>query len=251
MSEVKRLIWDIETAPNESYLWRAGFGLNIGHHMIKKEREIICICYKWEGEDDVWYDTWDEGSDRRMVSDFMAVASEADELIAHNGDRFDMRWFKGRCVIHDLPVLPPTKTVDTCKITRKHFDLNSYRLDYLCKLFFNKGKLKTDFDLWVQVMEGSSKALDEMVDYCCRDVVLTERLWGRIRPYHKPQTHAGVLNHRSRWTCPQKGCESVRVNKTRVSAAGIRSHSMQCKKCGIYYSIADNVFEQYKEAKGI
>ena len=251
MSEdVKRVTWDIETSPNEAYLWRPGYGLSIGHHMIKKEREIMCICWKWEGSNKVHSDTWDDGSDKRMITEFMEVVKDADELIAHNGDKFDMRWFQGRCLIHGLDSLPKSKTVDTCKIARKHFDLNSYRLDYLGKLLFNEGKIKTDFDLWVGAMDGDQKALDKMVEYCCGDVRLTERLYKRIGPWHKPATHAGVHNNKGRWTCPHDGSEDVRKNKTRVSAAGIRTHQMLCG-CGKYFSIAENVFQQYKEAKGI
>ena len=49
----KRLFYDIETSPNIGFFWGAGYKVNISHDNIIKERAIICICYKWEGQDTV------------------------------------------------------------------------------------------------------------------------------------------------------------------------------------------------------
>src|SRR6056297_181468 len=50
----KRLYFDIETSPNVTLTWRTGYKLNIPHDNIMEERAIICICYKWEGSDEVY-----------------------------------------------------------------------------------------------------------------------------------------------------------------------------------------------------
>ena len=98
MSEVKRLIWDVETSPNIGYFWRTGYNLTLNHDNIIQERAIICICWKWEGDSWVYSDAWDDGDDERLVTEFLEVAKEADELVAHNGDKFDLRWLQGRCL---------------------------------------------------------------------------------------------------------------------------------------------------------
>ena len=55
----KRLFFDIETSPNIGMFWTAGYKLNISHDNIIKERAVICICYKWEDDKDVYYLQWD------------------------------------------------------------------------------------------------------------------------------------------------------------------------------------------------
>ena len=82
----KRLFFDIETSPNIGMFWSAGFKQRIDYDNIIKERAIICICYKWEGENEVSFLTWDKRqSDKKMLDNFIKVANEADELIGHNG----------------------------------------------------------------------------------------------------------------------------------------------------------------------
>jgi predicted RNA-binding Zn-ribbon protein involved in translation (DUF1610 family) len=108
VQKIKRLFWDIETSPNVCLSWRTGFKINLDPDNIIKERAIICICYKWEGNKKVYSIEWDRGDDRQLVEDFAVVAAEADELVAHNGDSFDIRWFNGRNALHDLHYKPKT-----------------------------------------------------------------------------------------------------------------------------------------------
>ena len=53
MKKIKRLFFDIETSPNIGLFWTAGYKLNISPDSIIKERAIICICYKWAGDDKI------------------------------------------------------------------------------------------------------------------------------------------------------------------------------------------------------
>ena len=59
----RRLFFDIETSPNIGTFWQAGYKKTISPEDIIKERAIICICYKWEGEKKVYGLTWDENQD--------------------------------------------------------------------------------------------------------------------------------------------------------------------------------------------
>ena len=128
----KRLFFDIETSPNIGFFWSAGYKLNIPYSNIIKERAIICICYKWEGDDKVYSLNWDNNQDdKKMLEKFMVVANEATELVGHNGDRFDLPWIRTRCLYHRIPVFPTYTTIDTLKHSRSKFRFNSNRLDYI------------------------------------------------------------------------------------------------------------------------
>lgn len=239
LPKVKRLIWDIETSPNIGFFWRPGYKLSIPAENIIKERAIICICYKWEGAKKVHSLEWDNGCDKKMIQEFLEIAKSADELIAHNGDKFDIKWFNGRCLIHNLEPCPQWKTVDTLVIARRRFSLNSNRLDYIGKILFGEGKINTSFGMWKDIcLNNCEKAMRKMVKYCKQDVKLLERVWKRVEPYHTPKTHVGTLNGFEKWTSPFTGSANVVQNKKRMTSAGTPRYQMICLDTGGYFTIS-------------
>jgi len=246
----KRLFYDIETSPNIGFFWGAGYKLNISHNNIIKERAIICICYKWEGQDTVHSLEWKEGCDKALLSHFMTVAKTADELVAHNGDRFDEKWIRTRCLIHSIDCPPKLNSFDTLKKARTHFRFNSNRLDYLGKLFFDEGKSPVGFDDWVQItLHNDKDAMDKMVEYCKKDVILLEDVFHKLQPYVNHNTHAGAHTGYGRFSCPSCGSEETILRKTRYSASGIPKHQLQCKakKCRRYFTISNKVWQNKLE----
>ncbi len=248
---IKRLFWDIEVSPNVVFSWRVGFNLNIGPHNIIEERKVICIAYKWEHEKKITVLRWDPRTkdDRRMLCEFTAVAEEADELVAHYGDNFDMPWFRGRCAILGLPPLPKFKTVDTKAWASKYFYFNSNKLDYLGDIFGYGRKIKTDFELWIDVVRGSQLALDKMCRYCGRDVLRLSQVYSRLAPFVAAKTHVGVLAGGERWQCPHCGGTHVKHSKRRVTSTGTVQHQMKCLDDGFYYQISQKAFSAYLKYK--
>lgn len=247
---VKRLFWDIETSPNIMYSWRAGFKLNLGPHLIVKERKIITMAYKWEGESKVYAYNWNkQQDDKEMLIEFAKVANEADELVAHYGDGFDMPWFRTRCLIHGLVPLPAYKTIDTKAWASKYFYFNSNKLDYLGQILGHGKKLSTEWNLWERVMAGDEGALDYMVKYNKQDVVLLEKVWNSLRFCVSPKSHAGVMAGKPKWSCPHCGSESNKKSKTKVTASGVVKHQMQCHDCNSYFTINSIDFAARAKAK--
>jgi hypothetical protein len=250
---VKRLFWDIETSPNIMFSWRSGWKITLPVDNIIRERAIICICYKWQGDDKVHALRWNKGDDAEMLWKFTQVIERADEMVAHNGDNFDMKWYNGRHLINKLDPVCPAKTVDTLKIAKKHFYLNSNRLDYLGKILFGEGKIHAPFSLWKNiVLENSETDMRKMVRYCRQDVLLLERVWERLQDYETPSTHEAVAqsgDNKDRWMCPYCGSDEVVTTKTRATAKGMVQRVMKCKVCHRYYTIADAVHGWYLAAK--
>ena len=245
---MKRLFWDIETSPNIAYTWRSGHRITIHPGQILKERAIICVCYKWEHEKRAKSIEWNKGDDKPLLEEFLPIAEEADELVAHNGDKFDLKWFQTRCLKHGLPATNEKKTVDTLAIARRRFYFNSNKLDYIAKFLGLDGKDETNFGMWEDIVQSNCpRAMAKMVKYCKRDVYLLEDVWRALMPYHNPKTHEGVLNGDERWTCPRCGSANVHVSKTLVSAKGTKRFQMKCNDCGGYYTMANNLHEQYQE----
>jgi hypothetical protein len=250
-NRMKRLFADIETSPNIVLAFSAGYGLNINHDAIIFERKIICIGYKWEDEKEVVVLRWDKDqNDKEMLRKFLAVAAEADEIVAHFGNGFDIPWLRTRCLYHRLSPVPLYKTVDTKALASKYFYFNSNKLDYISNFLGHGRKLHTDFSLWKKVlMDKCQKSLDYMCKYCKIDIVRLESVYKDMEPYVKPRTHVGVLHGGPKWSCPKCASVDVTKDKTRVTANGTTQHQMKCKKCGSYHTINETVFRQFKKEK--
>ena len=246
---VKRLFWDLEVSPNIAFSWRAGAKQFISHDAIIRERAIICVCWKWEHQKTVYSLEWNAGDDKTLCEEFLKVALQADELIAQNGDRFDVRWFNTRCLFHRLPPAPAWKTVDTLAIAKKRFLFNSNRLDYMGKFLLGQGKAETDYQMWTDIcLHNSKKQMKRMVDYCKDDVRLLQEVWELMQPWHGNKTHSGVHLGLEKWTCPHCASENVKVSKTTTTAHGTVKKQMKCGDCGRYYSISMKAYEGYLNA---
>ncbi len=108
---IKRLYIDLETSPNIVYSWSIGYNLTLSHDNLIKERAIICACWKWEGESTVHHLSWNKGDDRELVLKFAEILDQADEIIGHNGDKYDLKFFRARCILHNITSLPEFKII--------------------------------------------------------------------------------------------------------------------------------------------
>jgi DNA polymerase elongation subunit (family B) len=233
---IRRLFFDIETSFNIIGDFACGYNKVIGHNQILEERKIICICYKWEGKPKVYHLAWDKNKcDKAMIRDFLKVLNQAEEIIAHNGDKFDIRWLRGRCFIHELDMMPEYNTVDTLKKSRSLFNFNSNRLDYLSKITGGGGKLKTDWDMWVKITLYNHKpSLIKMIKYCKVDVTELERVYHRMLPYLKAKT---TLDRDYLCNCPNCNSSSIGIEGYRVLMSGSKVIKLRCKECVTYFSM--------------
>jgi DNA polymerase III epsilon subunit-like protein len=238
--KIKRLFIDIETSPNLGIFWRAGFKQTITPDSILQERSIICICYKWAGVKKVEALTWDKRqSDKAMIKSFIKIVNEADEVIAHNGDRYDIPFIRTRCLLHKLRMFPKYPTLDTLKFAKSHFLFNSNRLDYIGKYLGHGGKISTGLDLWKRILlEKDEAALAYMVKYCKRDVEQLEKVFNDFSTHLPARVHHGVLRGKLASSCPDCGSDNMKISKTRISAAGVKRHQMQCNDCGKYHTVS-------------
>lgn len=237
----RRLFFDIETSPNIGLFWEAGWKKTISVENIIKERAIICICYKWEDEKEVYSLNWDsKQSDKKMLSQFIEVANLSDEMVGHNGDKFDLAWIRTRCLFNGIKMFPKYTTIDTLKISRSKFKFNSNRLDYIAKFLGMKGKIKTEFSLWKNIVLNNDKvAMASMIKYCKGDVSILEKVFKHLRGHMDPKTHYGVIFNQDRGSCPECGCEDLEIIRRRTTATGLKKIQYQCKSCGHYNSKTD------------
>jgi DNA polymerase elongation subunit (family B) len=236
------LLVDIETAPTLGYFWGKLYDTNIIE--IKDAWYMLSYAWKWQGEKKTHvralsdYPEYDANLDNDffLVKDLRNLFDEADVLIAHNGDRFDIRKAQARMIRYKMA--PPSRfqTIDTLKAARKYFQFDSNRLDALGQYLKLGRKLPTTgFDLWKRTMRGDRKAWAIMKRYNKHDVDLLEKVYEELRPwmtthpnlelFHRP--HVGVL-------CPN--CQSENTMKKGFWYNVARKYQQhQCRDCGRWF----------------
>lgn len=180
----RRLFFDLEVSANIVFSWRIGRDIDLSPDNIIQERAIICACYKWEGEDKVYALKWEKGDDKDLLVKFAKIIDTADEVITQNGDAFDIKWLRARCIYHGIPISPKFNSIDTLKMARSGFKFNSNKLDYMGQYLSLGQKIKTEYNLWKDITLNNCKvAMTKMIDYCKQDVVLLEQVYNKLQAY--------------------------------------------------------------------
>lgn len=247
----RRLFFDIETSYCIGWFWNPSYETSISYDQVITQAAIICICYKWEGSSKVNYLTWDKGDDKAMMAKFYDIINEADEVVAHNGDKFDIRWIRTRFLLAGYKGMPEIKSIDTLKISRSKFKFPSNRLDAIGKYLGFGGKYDTGgIDLWHDVIRKNSRvAMRKMVDYCKRDVELLEKVFLKLEGFSKPKTHIGAFMGGDKCDCQYCGSERTNFVKRRISAAGTVNVGMQCQECGKHFTTSLKAYENRGKKK--
>jgi DNA polymerase elongation subunit (family B) len=240
---MRRLLFDIETSLGKAYVFGAGYEINVPASQLFEYPKIICIAYKWAGQKKTYCLDWGKDRcDKKLLKTFIGKLKEADEIIGHNSDRFDIKWIRGRCFFHKIPMMPEYTSIDTYKEAKK-MKLESYGLDHINKLMGHAGKAKTDFQLWVDTTEGNQKALAKMKRYCVGDVLRLEETYNDMRPYMKVKTSIAVKKD----NCPYCDSDRIGVDKYAASAAGVRYVRFRCKNCGQSHKVTQASFDKAKK----
>ena len=243
--QFKRLYLDIETSPNIGFFWQAGYKLNIPPENIIHERAIICVCYKWEHEKTVKSLQWKKGKDKELLVELIKVMNEADEIVGQNSDNYDIKWLRTRCLFHNIPMQPEYNQVDTYKLAKKYFRFNSNKLDYMSSFLGHGNKLHTSYSLWKDiVLNNCEKAMNTMIKYCKKDVLITEKVHKSMIPFIKHRTHVAVLKGFSKIDCPECGSTNTQSRGYWISAAGVKKNKCQCTDCGKWYSVAQTTYRK-------
>ena len=250
---IKRLFFDIESSPMIVYSWRTGWNLTIGTENIIEDWKIICISYKWEGENKVHTLDWGkEMCDKKLLQDFIKIANTADEICAHNGDRFDLKKIRTRCIYHRIPMFPDYRSLDTLKKAKSGFAFNSNKLDYIAKFLGVGAKLEHEgFNMWVRCMKGDKDALKDMIKYCEMDIVVLEDVFLTMQNYIKQNTHAGIISGNLKYSCSCCGSEDVSLLKNNITSMGTIKRLMECNACSYTYEISNSSYMNYLKMKPI
>lgn len=191
----------------------------------------MCFCAKWLGSNEkIFFSEWEHGH-QIMVEAAHALLMEADAVVTFNGDRFDLPKLTGEFVLAGLEPVPPLTSIDTIKTVKK-FGLFMNRLAYIGPLLKVGKKIKHEgFELWTSVMNGDAKAQARMKKYCIQDVVLTEKLYLKIRPFIRNHPHLGNTKSTACGACGSHKVQSRGYRRTKT----FRIQRLHCQDCGSWH----------------
>lgn len=235
----KILVFDIETAPNLVYTWGIW-----EQNVIKVVRPWYILCYsaKWLGEKSSVYALpdfkeykKDPESDKEVCQKLRDLLDEADVVIAHNGDKFDVRKSNARFIKHGIQPPSPYKTIDTLKVARKYFNFDSNKLNDLGEYLGVGKKVETGgFELWDKCMKGDKKAWSLMKKYNKQDVDLLEKIYFKLRPWMATHPNMALFNEEEQVSC--KKCGSFNHQKRGpVSSNSLWYQQYYCNDCGGWF----------------
>jgi len=199
---MKVMLADIESSPLITYNW----GL-YEQDAIKKIKSftILSFAYKWLDEP-VQVLACDTMSEKKLLGEIWKLLDEADLVIAHNGDSFDIKKINTRFIIHKMSPPSPYKTIDTKKVAKSVAAFDSNSLNNLGIDMDEGEKIKhRGFDMWEGCMAGVQRDWDDMKRYNKQDVVLLEKVYKRLVPWIK--NHPRVSDKPN--SCPNCGSSKI------------------------------------------
>jgi DNA polymerase elongation subunit (family B) len=252
MSSPKILIFDIETAPNLADVWGL-WNNNVGLNQLRQSGHVMSFVAKWLGEDDIFYAESRTKNDKKLIKQLHKFIDEADIVIAHNGKKFDMGWFRARAAVHGLAPPSPVRVIDTLLVSRQQFYFPSNKLEYLLKVFKCTNKLAhkkyPGHTLWTECLKGNDDAWEEMREYNIIDVTALEELYIKMRPWITNHPNMGVYTEGNEHSCSKCGSTKMRKDGFYYTNAG-KYQQYQCseKGCGGWAKGRTNLFEGNKKA---
>ena len=243
------LIYDIETSYNIVKAWSCGWNKTIKYADVLQEKKIICISYKWYGEDETYTLAWDSNqNDKFLLEQFIPVLNEADMIVAHNGDRYDLKFIKTRAVIHGLPMMINYKQFDTLKVAKKKFNFPQNTLNTIASVLGLELKNSTNMALWDSViLSQDPDALQEMIDYCEQDVKVLEQVFEKLMYWESPKFHLGALQGKEKYTSPITGGLNLEYVKTVSTTYGTLKYIMKDLDTGRNFEMSATNYRKFKE----
>lgn len=205
----KILLIDLESSPILGMVWGM-YDQNLSYDRIIQDWHLLCWSAKWLFDSEVMSDVLTQSEaknhdDKRICESAWKLLNEANVIIAHNGNQFDVKKFNARFIKHGLNPPSAYQKIDTLLVARNGFGFTSNKLDDLCAYFGLPKKTDTNFDLWKKCFYGDKEALEKMSSYCSNDVFILEELYLKLRGWIVGHPNLNLWNEDNVSVCPNCG----------------------------------------------
>lgn len=215
---VKILFVDIEASDLKADI---GHVLSIGYkwNYAKKAKVISLLDYPGKKPND----------DSKLLKAFEKIYNEADIVVHHFGDFYDIPFLQTRRLINKMLPMPHVQTVDTWKICRKKLKFGNNRLNRVLEALgcpYDKSPVK--MSVWSDARVGIKRAFKYIIDHNYWDVLVLEWVYNRIKPVWN--LHPRIAPRNALLTCPLCGGKSK--SKGRIPCRERIYQRRICLSCG-------------------
>ena len=240
MQGPRTLIVDIENSPVLADVW-ALFKQNVGITQIQRDWMMLSWAAKWRGDEYVYSDALphyaaqykkDPEDDYYILASLSELLDEADIVIGHNSNAFDLPKIRARMVMLGIEPFSPVQEVDTLKIAKAQFKFTSNKLAFIAQALGLGGKLDAGGHLlWVDCIKGNTKAWELMEEYNRQDVILTEQVYEKLAPWSKSHPNFGLYCDDDKPRCTVCGSTNLRRKGFAYTTVG-KYQRYRCNVCG-------------------
>jgi hypothetical protein len=234
---VKILLIDVETAPLKAFTWGM-WKQNVAVSQLISDFFIISWAAKWLDENEVVGAciTPEEAlkeDDYSIMKDLWELIDQADIVIGHNGNKFDIPKINTRFVVHGFNPPSSYKIIDTRLVAKNQFGFSSNKLQHLANSFGIEGKYDTDFELWKKCLEGDEESLNYMLEYNMHDVEVLEEVYLKLRPYIKNHPNLDIYNNDLTPHCSLCGSNKLKLIPDKYFyTQAVEYQLYRCEDCG-------------------
>jgi len=248
----KILLFDLETFPLEVYAWRL-FDITVGLGMVKEESSILSWCGKWYGEDEIFYEDVQGQKnlrdDKKVIKKLWKLLDEADIVVGHNSERFDVKVINARFKINGMKPPSSYRRMDTLKMAKRNFSFMSNKLEYLTgRLCSSKKLLHNDFPgfaLWAECLKGNPKAFKTLKEYNIMDVTSLEELFNELLPWDNSKLFSVYTDDET----PECSCGNQKFQKAGYYYTNSsKFQKYKCTGCGSEFRDSTNLLSKTKRA---
>ena len=224
------LLFDLEVSREVVEGYRQGWDFKVVKTI--KQQELMCYAYKWLGDKNTEFVSMhDYGTYNEFVKSLCDLLDEANIVIAHNANKFDVKIANRFFVKEHITPPSPYKVIDTLRVARSNFKFPGNSLNALCEFLGIGSKEKITYaDIEDDFLNGDKKAERLMRKYNIQDVNLLEQLYFRLRPWIKNHPNIGDIEQLD-GICPKCGSPNLNKEGTHARRNG-RVQSYSCGDCG-------------------
>jgi transposase-like protein len=235
--KLKVLFFDLENAPSVVVAFQR-FNVNLSpDHILEEGGWLLSAAWSWGHSNAVHGAVLTPAEalardDSRIVAELYEQIEQADIVVAHHGDNFDVPLFKTRCLKNGFNPPKILKTVDTVKMARR-LKFNSNKLDSIGNYLEAGRKVKhSGISLWVDCMNAVPSALKNMLTYNKQDVRLLKEVYYDMLPFDNRHPNVGQFYDDGEVHCPSCGGTDLSITGNVVSTNVSQYTELVCGDCG-------------------
>jgi hypothetical protein len=236
--ELKTLIFDMELSYSLYFAFPSNKPQFLHSSQLHTSAYVPCFSWKWEHQhrahamsvlDDKKQFKNDYMNDYALAVKLHSLMDEADIIVAHNADRFDIKQANTLFIKHGLGPISEYKSVDTLKVVKKYFAFEGNSLQALCDRF--EIECKGEKPCWKKLTLGDPKEIKKTAKYCLQDTYALEGVLHHIRPYIKRYP---TLRRPHEAVTECAGCKSKRLqNRGSAFNGTVMYFRVKCMECGM------------------